>query len=73
MDIDVHGGLTFSKRIKKGEDWVQDFTPGAWIGWDYAHAFDDIGIGSLRGKRWTKEEVIEDCKDVIDQLIDKYE
>ena len=43
-DIDVHGGFTFSRRITSGElnkgIYPQNFTPGSWIGWDYAHAGD---------------------------------
>lgn len=71
-DIDVHGGLTYSDNELMGvksENW--------FIGWDYAHAGDYCGYEetmpeSIRtyGKKWTTEEIIEECKNAIDQIID---
>ena len=74
IDIDVHGGLTYSddylyisedKKIKNS--W--------FLGWDYAHAYDYCGFYPLdtdflneHTKKWTTEEMIEDCKSVIKQL-----
>lgn len=70
-DIDVNGGLTYSdnKLIGiKSENW--------FIGWDYAHCNDYCGYEedmpeSIRtyGKKWTTEEIIEECKNAIDQII----
>lgn len=70
--IDVHGGLTYSSNELMGiksENW--------FIGWDYAHCNDYCGYEedmpeSIRtyGKKWTTEEIIEECKNVIDQIID---
>ena len=71
-DIDVHGGLTYSDNELMGvksENW--------FIGWDYAHCGDYYGYEefmpeSIRtyGKKWTTEEIIEECKNAIDQIID---
>lgn len=73
IDIDCHGGLTFSD--------YRDFGCGLkyYIGWDYAHFNDYIGyyeLDCLRDspfnhdddKRWTTEELLEDVKKVIEQL-----
>lgn len=70
-DIDVHGGLTYSDNELMGvksENW--------FIGWDYAHCGDYYGYEecmpeSIRtyGKKWTTEEIIEECKNAIDQII----
>ena len=71
-DIDVNGGLTYSSNELMGiksENW--------FIGWDYAHYNDYCGYEedmpeSIRtyGKKWTTEEIIEECKNAIDQIID---
>ena len=66
--IDCHGGVTFTdfKDFGDGEKW--------YIGWDYAHCNDYAGyyqaIGHTGGylKKWTTEEMIQECKNVIDQL-----
>ena len=70
-DIDIHGGLTYSDNELMGvksENW--------FIGWDYAHCGDYCGYEecmpkSIRtyGKKWTTEEIIEECKNAIDQII----
>ena len=70
-DIDVHYGLTYSDNELMGvksENW--------FIGWDYAHLGDYCGYEecmpeSIRtyGKKWTTEEIIEECKNAIDQII----
>lgn len=60
IDIDVHGGLTYSGM----ED------DGYWIGWDYAHCYDYVwGISFVEFQRqWTTDEILEHCKDVVRQL-----
>ncbi len=82
MNIDCHGGLTFSRRVTL-EDFVensypQKFSVGAWIGWDYAHFGDKINMPIFseeyrkmteNDKAWTYEEVEQECKDVIKQLL----
>lgn len=85
MNIRVHGGLTFSERIKSLK-WDQQFTKGNWIGWDYGHAGDKIWntekikdllpeIYKLEKsktwieKDWTLQEVFGHILDVIDQVL----
>jgi len=60
IDIDVHGGLTY---IAMKDD-------GYWIGWDYAHYEDYYISGDYNesGKKWTTDEILEHCKDVVRQL-----
>lgn len=70
-DINVNGGLTYSRHELIGidsEDW--------FIGWDYAHCGDYCGYEetmpeSIRthGKKWTTKEIIEECKNAINQII----
>ena len=72
-DIDVHGGLTYSDdelMCVKSENW--------FIGWDYAHCDDYAGyyeedflrhLSEMRKlKKWTTEEIIEECKSAINQI-----
>lgn len=70
--INVHGGLTYSDDNLMGiksENW--------FIGWDYAHYddyagfYDDIPdyLKNNNLKRWTTEEIIEECKNGIEQII----
>lgn len=64
FDVYVHGGLTFTGKLS--------FIDGWFIGWDYAH-FDDFSgydIDWRDRKRWTTQEIINEAKSVIDQLID---
>ena len=64
-----HGGVTYSKESlpRQGEK-------GWWIGWDYAHwgdfvPFISMGIDIDRTQRkWTTEEVVEECLNVIDEV-----
>lgn len=48
---------------------------GWFIGWDYAHYSDFAGYElempvymRTNGKRWTTAEIVEECKQVIDQI-----
>ena len=72
-DIDVHGGLTYSDdnlMCVKSKSW--------FIGWDYAHCDDYTGyyeedflkhLSEMRKlKKWTTEEIIEECKRAIEQI-----
>lgn len=70
-DIDVNGGLTYSDNELMG------ISSNNWfIGWDYAHYGDYCGYEetmpeSIRtyGKKWTTEEIIEECENAISQII----
>lgn len=72
IDIDVHGGLTYSN------DYLRNIKYDTWfIGWDYAHCNDycgyevrfpeDIRTG---GKKWTTEEILQDAMNAINQIIE---
>lgn len=73
-NIDCHGDITYVSTtglIKPGNENHRD---GHWIGWDYAHGCDytylpfDFEITN-NDKKWTTEEIFEEVKDVIEQLI----
>ena len=73
IDIDVHFGLTYS------EDYLLNKYNSWFIGWDYGHFSDycgldlnpiNIELGFVSGgKKWTTEEIYEDVKKCINQLI----
>lgn len=67
IDIDVHGGLTYSGNMGKDGEW--------YLGWDYGHFGDYSGVElmypldlRIGGKLWTYEEILEDVKTAIGQL-----
>ena len=74
IDISCHGGITWC------DNFVKYIDKKRWsIGWDYAHYGDymDYGDTSLNNmfsndKKWTTEEIVEECKNVIDQIVEKY-
>lgn len=73
IPIKCHGGLTYSADSL----WVTE-DKGWFIGWDYAHLGDlfysqyliDMGVIDITSKEWTIDEIKEECKNVIDQLIE---
>ena len=74
IDIDCHGGLTFSKDCLE----IDLNKKVWWIGWDYAHTGDYLGflevmpsaslIKSVCDKKWATEEILSEVKNVIEQL-----
>lgn len=70
--INCHGGCTFVEWGYKG---AYDQTYKV-IGWDYGHYNDFSGsylgtghpLSVPKGKKWTTKEMIQDCKNVIEQL-----
>lgn len=74
-DIKCHCGVTYSED-HLNMDGLR--VKGFWVGWDYGHACDFNGIClrpemealSRHGKKWTTEEIVAECKNVIDQLIE---
>ena len=74
IDISCHGGITWC------DNFVKYINKKGWfIGWDYAHFGDYIDCGDaalnnmfLNDKKWTTEEIVEECKNVINQIIEKY-
>lgn len=74
IDISCHGGITWCYNFVKSID-----KKGWFIGWDYAHYEDYMDYGdatlnnmSLDKKKWTTEEIVEEYKNVIDQIVEKY-
>ena len=73
-EINCHGGITFNSIIKKGDnDYWQKFSPGHWIGWDYAHFGDYLPYERLlghqsTGKQWQYQEIEAEVKSVIKQI-----
>ena len=71
IDVECHCGLTYSREYLATVD-----KKGWFIGWDYAHFCDFIGyelekpidIRRTNGKRWTTAEIVNECKQVIDQI-----
>ena len=72
--INVHGGFTYSDSgLQTSESTTME---GSWfLGWDYAHCTDfycfpdePIFKHGGNGKKWTTEEIIKECRNVIDQL-----
>lgn len=73
-NVCCHGGITYNRNylvLPEGE------IGGNFIGWDYAHYMDYAGyneeLGYTDGKRYTTEEIVSECFEVIDQLIDMFE
>lgn len=66
--IDCHGGITYSDKRLSTVD-----REGWFVGWEYAHGLDYNGMvpdcyaGNL--KRWTTCEIVEECKNVIEQIL----
>jgi len=78
IPIDCHGGLTFKDSFdgneKPEENWW-GFTKGTWVGWDYGHAGDFVSYGEnplifANDKKWEYEEVEEEVKNVIKQVLE---
>lgn len=66
LDINVHGGITYLRK----DLYLKESVKNSYIiGWDYAHCFDYMSPYFLDGKKYTTEEIFEDVKDVIKQLI----
>lgn len=64
-----HGGITYSEGNLHDLD-----TKGHWyLGWDYAHFRDWYGddpLLNLNHKKWTVEEIAQECCNVINQIIE---
>lgn len=73
IDLDVHGGLTYGCEYLKISD--DNTLSDSWfIGWDYSHCNDYVEYKCSSNykeenlKKWTTEEIIEECKNAIDLL-----
>lgn len=73
-DIDCHGGVTCVSTAGIIRPSNKNHRDGHWIGWDYAHYMDYFYSPYNfeffnEGKKWTTKEILEDVKNVIEQLI----
>lgn len=78
MDIEVHGGFTYANSFV-AKSTIKDRW---WVGWDYAHLGDFMGYyakggplaefseahGHDKEKKWTRDEIVDEAKNVIRQL-----
>lgn len=73
VDIDVHGGFTYSRNYL----WISENQKieGWFIGWDYAHYGDYCGYEEIfpekirtSGKKWTTEEIFAEVKEACYQI-----
>lgn len=60
IDVNVHGGLTYSEYSKDKK--------GYWLGFDCAHLGDKTLGLDFDGHFWTLEETIEETKKLAEQL-----
>lgn len=72
IDCKPHGGFTFSSFVSKEFEETEDTY---WVGWDYAHFGDYLSypLNSVLSmtdgaKKWSIEEIEDDCKKVIDYM-----
>ena len=73
IDLEVHGGVTYSKEgINISENQKIE---GWFVGWDYAHYGDYTGFDLLfpehlrtGGKKWTTEEIYKEVQQACYQL-----
>lgn len=76
IPVNCHGGLTFSEHGLIDYKNKHTFIPESYwvIGWDYHHVGDFSGFYYGKNdylehlRKWTTEELIEECKNVIDLL-----
>lgn len=83
-DINCHFGLTFSEQGNDKMPWIENEEEKElwWIGWDYAHCNDyapyydeppfsmSIINMDMELHKWTTEEILDECYDVVEQLKD---
>lgn len=75
--LNVHGGITYAEPYLHGYELLYD-TRSWFIGWDYSHYNDYSGLylnndyvlmDELGLRKWKTSEIINDCKDLIDDII----
>ena len=71
ININCHGGVTFSGNFRRHPSRFLIEREGYWIGWDYAHAGDFTVYPEITmvGHRYTTQEVLEDVAQVVEQLV----
>lgn len=73
IDVDVHGGITYSEEglyVEKGKE-----IEGWFIGWDYGHYGDYLGFEErypllcrTGGKKWTTDEIFAEVREACYQI-----
>ena len=77
IDIDCHGGITYVSATGIIKPSNKNHRDGHWIGWDYGHYMDYVYSpynfapldDKIDDKKWTTKEILEDVKNVIEQLM----
>ena len=72
VNLEVHFGVTYEDKVLLAVD-NEGSRGHKFVGWDYGHAGDFEGgyidtTLEMSGKRWTTEEIVEECKSAIDQI-----
>lgn len=75
--ISAHGGINYDDCLDHVKDLPEDFKDIKFIGWDYGHLgdylpyYDDLPDDNIfkNGKKYTTEEIVADCHDVINQIV----
>lgn len=74
VSLEVHYGVTYEDNVLLAVD-NEGSRGHKFVGWDYGHAGDFegyyMGTGGVletSSKRWTTEEIVEECKSAIDQI-----
>lgn len=70
-NINVHGGFTYAHNELRLSENTTLYNPW-YLGWDYAHVGDYFGyrcdLLNELDKKWSTLEIIEECKNVINQI-----
>lgn len=70
IPVSCHGGITYTSSKGLPQLKTAEKNEGCYIGWDYAHAGDRIGLNQFEwDKRWTVAEIQEEVYEIIEQLI----
>lgn len=70
VEINVNGGLTYSRMGRSFKDG-KSVLPDHWcLGWDYAHCDDFMMCPTLdiEGKKWTTAEILYQVKSAINDI-----
>lgn len=80
QELPVHGGVTYRSDRLPSQYNIPD--TGKWVGWDYSHLYDwndivtraaelmpELANKMPNGKKWTTEEIYEECRKLADYII----
>lgn len=77
LNLNVHGGVTYTHDYLIISDEPHQTIENSWfVGWDYMHCDDYMpmyekwsSINDIKLKRWTTDEIFEEVKSAIDEII----